>query len=59
MSSNICMFDGDMVTVPQQHRRNVQRSTHGIDGSHSETNEITTIIKLDSYFQFNERNEPL
>ena len=52
------MFDGDMVTVPQQHRRNVQR-THGIGGSHSETNEITTITKLGSHFQFDERNEPL
>ena len=46
------MYDGDMVTVPQQHQRNVQR-TGPIGESHGETNEITTIIKLivGSHFQ--------
>jgi len=38
------MFDGDMVTVPQQHQLNVQR-TQGIGKSHGETIEITTITK--------------
>ena len=26
VKQHICMYDGDMVTVPQQHERNVQRT---------------------------------
>jgi len=52
------MFDGDMVTVPQQHQLNVQR-TQGIGRSHGETTEVTTITELDSHFQSDESGEPL
>jgi len=43
----------DMVTVPQQHRRTMYTRHRR---SHGETNEITTDAKLDSHFQFGERN---